>query len=74
MNTKRLMFIALVVPFIFTVNASGGDAVITGQYKGFTLIKADCSILQEKMAGKGFSRYVTWLAFTDFKKRQVWFP
>jgi hypothetical protein len=25
------------------------------------------------MEKKGFSRYVTWRAFTDFNKRQIWY-
>jgi hypothetical protein len=70
---KRLIFITTMVLFIFSVNAFGGEAIITGQYKGFTLIKADWRTVQDMMEERGFSRYVVWSAFTDFKKRQVWY-
>jgi hypothetical protein len=70
---KRLILIGLMVFFMLGANALGGEVTVTGAYKGFTLIKADCSTLQKIMEEKGFSRYVTWLAFTDFNKRQVWY-
>ena len=73
MIMKRLIFITLVVLFMFSANAFGGEAIITGEYKGFTLIKVDWPTLQEMMEEKGFSHYVSWLAFTDFRKRQVWY-
>ena len=73
MIMKRLIFITAVVFFIFSADAFGGEAIITGQYKGFTLIKADWPTLQEIMEEKGFSHHVIWLAFTDFRKRQVWY-
>jgi hypothetical protein len=73
MVVKRLILIIPVVLFIFGANALGGEPIITGEYKGFTLIKADWPALQEIMEKKGFSRYVIWSAFTDFRKRQVWY-
>jgi len=73
MIMKRLILVTTAVLFILSVNVFGGEAIITGQYKGFTLIKTDWQTLQEIMEAKGFSHYVTWLAFTDFRKRQVWY-
>ena len=70
---KRLIFLTMVVIFISNVNAFGGEAIITGQYKGFTLIKTDWQTLQEIMEEKGFSHDVNWSAFTDFRKRQIWY-
>jgi len=73
MIMKRLIFLTMVVIFISNVNAFGGEAIITGQYKGFTLIKTDWQTLQEIMEEKGFSHDVNWSAFTDFRKRQIWY-
>jgi len=73
MIMKWLILITTAMLFIFSANVFGGEAVITGQYKGFTLIKADWPTLQGIMEEKGFSHYVTWVAFTDFRKRQVWY-
>ena len=73
MLMKGLILITAVMIFIFSASAFGGEAIITGQYKGFTLIKADWPTVQGIMEEKGFSRYVTWTAFTDFRKRQVWY-
>ncbi len=73
MIMKRLIFLTMVVIFISNANAFGGEAIITGQYKGFTLIKADWQTLQQIMEEKGFSHYVNWSAFTDFRKRQIWY-
>jgi hypothetical protein len=73
MIVKRLISIGLMVLFMFSAYAMGGEVTVTGTYKGFTLIRADSSTLQKIMEKKGFSRYVTWLAFTDFNKRQVWY-
>ena len=70
---KRLILITTVMLFIFSANAFGGEPIITGEYKGFTLIKADWPTLQQIMEKKGFSHYVIWSAFTDFRKRQVWY-
>jgi len=73
MAMRRLIFVITVMLLICSVHAFGGEAIITGQYKGFTLIKADWRTLQKMMEEKGFSRYVVWSAFTDFRKRQVWY-
>ena len=70
---KRLILITTVMFFIFSANAFGGEPIITGEYKGFTLVKADWPTLQQIMEKKGFSHYVIWSAFTDFRKRQVWY-
>jgi hypothetical protein len=71
MVVKRLILIIPVVLFIFGANALGGEPIITGEYKGFTLIKADWPALQEIMEKKGFSRYVIWSAFTDPLIRRI---
>ena len=73
MLMKGLILITAVMVFIFSANAFGGDVIVTGEYKGFTLIKADWPTVQGLMEKKKFSRYVIWVAFTDFKNRQVWY-